>query len=69
MAGDNGKVFLFEEADLKTVYNLSDLVAETETEIAHTIFIDDLHLSLNEIQSLLQKCLDSNAIRPDEIPS
>lgn len=32
MAGDNGKVFLFEEADLKTVYNLSDLVAETEPE-------------------------------------
>ena len=46
-----------------------DFVAETETEIAPTILIDDMQLSLNEIESLLQKCVDSNAMGPDEIPS
>ena len=34
-----------------------------------TIFIDDLRLSLHETESLLQKCVDSNDMGPDEIPS
>ena len=35
VAADAGKIYLFEEAELKTVYNLPDLVAETEPEQFH----------------------------------
>ena len=39
VAGDNGKVYLFEDAELKTVYNLNDLVAEVEPE--HDLLLSD----------------------------
>ena len=32
VAGDAGKIYLFEEAELKSVYNLNDLLSETEPE-------------------------------------
>ena len=32
VAGDGGKIYLFEEAELKSVYNLANLVSETEPE-------------------------------------
>lgn len=33
VAGQSGKVILFEEAELKTIYNLNDLIADTEENV------------------------------------
>ena len=33
VAGEAGKVILFEEAELKTIYNLEELIADTEEQI------------------------------------
>ena len=36
VAGESGKISLFEEAELKTVYNLPELIADTEDQSQDT---------------------------------
>ena len=48
VAGDAGKVYLFEDAELKTIYNLSELVSDTEPDT-------DLLLSDNNAVDKLEK--------------
>ena len=46
-----------------------DFVAASETETVPSIFIDDLQVSLIEVETLLLKCDDSNSMGPDQVPS
>ena len=46
-----------------------DFVAASEIETVPSIFIDDLQVSLIEVETLLLKCVDSNSMGPDRVPS
>ena len=46
-----------------------DFVAASETETVPSIFIDDLQVSLIEVETLLLKCDDSNSMGPDQVLS
>ena len=41
VAGDGGKVYLFEEAELKTVYNMAELAADVDSGIGQEVDITE----------------------------